>query len=181
MMPSKLDIRKVKAELDAFLDESSGGNIKSLGEPVRLTGGFDTDIFRAATVGRPRERRDRFGRYRRGSRLTDHKTRYSSLATELKDQLISVSPDFADFTLAADQVRLGQILENLISNASKFSPSNSTISIESYIDDGIAHLEISDEGPGISRQDQMLMSSPFYRGAQRGDDTTLGSAYCALS
>ena len=92
-----------------------------------------------------------------------------------------MSPDFADFTLTADQARLGHILENLISNASKFSLSNSTISIESYIDDGIAHFEISDKGPGISRQDQMLMFSPFYRNAQCGDDTTQGSAYCALS
>ena len=115
-MPSKLDIRKVKADLDAFLHEASGGSIKSLGEPVRLPGGFDTDIFRAPTGGRPRERRDRFGRHRRGPRLTDPKTRYSSLATELKDHLISVSPDFADFTLTDDQARLGQILENLISN-----------------------------------------------------------------
>lgn len=50
-MPSKLDIRKVKADLDAFLHDISGGTIKSLGEPVRLTGGFDTDIFKFNVAG----------------------------------------------------------------------------------------------------------------------------------
>jgi len=36
-MPGELDIRKIKTDLDTFLNESSGGSIKSLGEPGRLT------------------------------------------------------------------------------------------------------------------------------------------------
>ena len=63
----------------------------------------------------------------------------------LKTELVS-----GELTIKADATRLEQVLGNLIGNAIKFSPPNTTTYIRSMaIEDGI-RVEICDEGPGFT-------------------------------
>ncbi len=48
-----------------------------------------------------------------------------------------------------DAFRLNQVVANLFSNAAKFSPSGSDITISLDTDTGLAIVKVSDEGPGI--------------------------------
>ncbi len=60
-----------------------------------------------------------------------------------------------------DPSRLDQVLNNLMSNATKFSPDHSTILVSVNIkDDGIV-VAIRDQGPGIPRKEQAGLFSPF--------------------
>jgi PAS domain S-box-containing protein len=52
--------------------------------------------------------------------------------------------------LDADPVRLLQVVENLVNNASKYSEPSTTIRIHVHRDESLVHLHVRDEGIGIS-------------------------------
>ena len=66
------------------------------------------------------------------------------------DMLLRFSPD--DFTVTADPQMLRQIIYNLLSNALKFSPPNSqiTITVQQLMDSRQMRLSICDQGIGIA-------------------------------
>lgn len=70
-----------------------------------------------------------------------------SVLAEAKSVSIKATP--ASFMVHADSGRVAQILINLIGNAIKFSPDNSTVSIEQVGTAGSVEVRIRDEGPGI--------------------------------
>ena len=68
-----------------------------------------------------------------------------------------------------------QVLDNLLSNALKFSPSGSQVEVMLYEDGDVARIEIKDEGPGISSKDQKRLFSRFQTLSARptaGEDST---------
>lgn len=69
----------------------------------------------------------------------------------------------AEFSL--DHVLLHHILMNLVSNAIKFSPENGTIRVTTACDKNKLLLTVSDEGMGISEEDQQHLFQRFFRGA----------------
>lgn len=54
-----------------------------------------------------------------------------------------------------------QVYENLISNAIKFSPANKNINVKIWEDGEKIRSIISDEGPGISKEDQKKLFGKF--------------------
>ncbi|HRW49001.1 MAG TPA: ATP-binding protein [Caldilinea sp.] len=62
-----------------------------------------------------------------------------------------------------DRSRLRQVLENLISNAIKYSPSGASILVKVSTLDAAARLEVVDQGPGIPIKAQSHLFSKFYR------------------
>lgn len=56
-----------------------------------------------------------------------------------------------------------QILDNLISNAVKYSPLNTTVHIRTGLQGGTAEVSVRDEGPGLSEADQKKLFGKFTR------------------
>ncbi len=72
----------------------------------------------------------------------------NQLAKKLGIDILVDAPD--ELVVSADEQRLMQVLINLLSNALKFSPRNSTISIcATPIDGGLVSVEVRDEGRGV--------------------------------
>lgn len=63
----------------------------------------------------------------------------------------------------ADYQRLWQIFENLLSNAVKYSPLESKITIRCFQQHSVVRVEVEDEGPGITQEDQTKMFQFFQR------------------
>jgi signal transduction histidine kinase len=73
----------------------------------------------------------------------------------------NTSPEF--ISLEGDRIRLNQVMTNLLSNASKYSPEGSNVEVKTYLNDSIFGIEISDDGIGISPEDQLQLFTPFFR------------------
>lgn len=61
----------------------------------------------------------------------------------------------------SDATYLGRILDNLISNAIKFSPKATSIHLFSSVKNNVFILKIKDEGPGFSTHDQQFLFQKF--------------------
>lgn len=64
---------------------------------------------------------------------------------------------------AADRAALLQILDNLISNALKYSPPNTTVHVHALPEKESVVINVRDEGPGISEDDQKKLFQKFTR------------------
>ncbi len=86
-----------------------------------------------------------------------------------RGQRINWRPEFADFDLFVDSARCKLVLKNLISNASKYSPSDSEILIEVFRSDDAAVIAISDHGMGVPEADRTRVFEEFHRASNAKD------------
>jgi two-component system sensor histidine kinase KdpD len=76
--------------------------------------------------------------------------------------------------LELDAVLFEQVLFNLLDNAAKYAPSDTTISIRGARDRETIALQILDEGNGIPAHDLESVFDKFYR-AEKGDHVRPGT------
>jgi two-component system sensor histidine kinase GlrK len=96
-----------------------------------------------------------------------------SLALRAKDLRLDITTD--NVTLAADFEKLRIILDNLMSNAIKFSPPGGTISVAARVSGSYLELDVADQGPGIPYPDRAHIFDPFYQGKQAVDALVKGT------
>ena len=74
-----------------------------------------------------------------------------------------------------DPARLEQVLDNLVSNAIKYSPDGGTIEISGRALANDAIVTVSDQGLGIPPAEQSHVFERFFRGARERDQRTPGA------
>ena len=67
------------------------------------------------------------------------------------------------FDIFADRQKINQVISNFISNAIKYSPRHSTVSIKSEVVDDCFQVSVTDQGIGIRLKDQEKIFQRFYR------------------
>ena len=85
--------------------------------------------------------------------------------------------------IEADRPRIMQVLNNLLSNASKYSPESSTIRVTATRQDGHVAIAVLDEGRGLSSEQMSGLFTPYSRvdgadGERRIAGAGLGLAIC---
>lgn len=88
---------------------------------------------------------------------------FFSLEAENKNVKLLSNIDDGLEHFVTDAKKLVQILNNLVSNALKFSPDNSEIHINCYIHETQLHVEVVDHGIGISKSNQKQIFDRFKR------------------
>ncbi len=87
-----------------------------------------------------------------------------------------------DLAVMAEEKRLAQVLINLLGNALKFTPNNSTIMIEVTPIEQMIKVSVTDQGPGISASKRESVFQRFYqiktRDQKHKEGTGLGLAIC---
>jgi signal transduction histidine kinase len=76
--------------------------------------------------------------------------------------------------IMADQHRVDVLIENLVSNALKFTPSGGSVEVAVRPVDHRVCLEVSDTGVGISPEDQEHLFEKFFRSRERTDTPGAG-------
>lgn len=90
--------------------------------------------------------------------LSDHKV--AVLARQL---VLDVSLD--PVTLEGDRAKLQTLVDNLVSNAIKFSPEKGRLQVRLQAHDGQAVIEVADSGPGIPEAERRRVFDAFYQGS----------------
>ncbi|MFQ4150493.1 ATP-binding protein [Arthrobacter sp. LAPM80] len=62
-----------------------------------------------------------------------------------------------------DGVRISQVLDNLVSNAVKYSPDGGTLTVRAWADGTDLHCEVTDTGIGMSASEQAGVFQKFFR------------------
>jgi PAS domain S-box-containing protein len=82
-----------------------------------------------------------------------------------KDKQIKVENKIKrDIFVEADELRLSELFNNLISNAFKYSPKETKISIDAHINNDFVTISISDSGNGMTQQQIDHIFDEFYKG-----------------
>lgn len=68
-----------------------------------------------------------------------------------------------DVKIVGDEYQLVMAIRNLLTNAITFSPINSRITVGVKLKDGVVEITVSDQGIGISLEDQSRIFERFYR------------------
>ena len=76
--------------------------------------------------------------------------------------------------VSVDAVLFEQVLFNLLDNAAKYAPPDTTICIRSWHEEDVVHLQVLDQGPGIPAADLERIFDKFYR-VQKGDQVRAGT------
>jgi two-component system, OmpR family, phosphate regulon sensor histidine kinase PhoR len=99
---------------------------------------------------------------------------------DAKQMVLEAMPPPAELNVRADEEALGQILDNLIDNAVKYTQAGGTIRVSWATDAGFVNLSVEDNGPGIPERDLSRIFERFYR-VDRARSRELGGTGLGLS
>ncbi len=68
-----------------------------------------------------------------------------------------------DTSLCIDKNAFSQILDNLVSNAVKYSPQQKQVFFRQSLEDGLVKIVVQDQGPGLSVEDKQKLFGKFQR------------------
>jgi PAS domain S-box-containing protein len=74
-----------------------------------------------------------------------------------------------------DRARIAELLENLLSNALKFTPAGGSVDVRVAAQNGAVVLEVADTGIGISTDDQRHLFKRFFRASTATDHAAPGT------
>jgi signal transduction histidine kinase len=79
---------------------------------------------------------------------------------------LTIAPSLVDTAVWGDRDRLQQVLGNLTANALRFSPAGSTLTIEAAPKGNRVRVSVSDQGPGLTPEEQQKVFERFFQGQQ---------------
>jgi two-component system sensor histidine kinase GlrK len=95
------------------------------------------------------------------------------LVMQSKGQSLSLELD--KLTLEADAEKLRSILDNLIGNAVKFTPSGGSITIAARANGPDAVIDVIDSGPGVPPEEREVIFDSFFRGRAKASGRIEGT------
>ena len=102
-------------------------------------------------------------------------TGLACLADEKGIRLAALLPE--TLPLRADEDKIRQVLTNLLANAIKFTPEQSTVTIRGFQEEGFAVVEVQDQGPGIATAEREKVFDKFYKLGNK-EGSGLGLTIC---
>lgn len=105
------------------------------------------------------------------SLLKDASARAKSRDENMRIQLEN---NVKNLQIQADPTRLAQVIDNILSNASKYAP-DSPIYISTAREGDLVQISIADHGPGINPEDVEKIFQRFYRVPNRNSKSVRGS------
>lgn len=93
-----------------------------------------------------------------------------------KQQKLIFRPSQIDVLVNADRNKITEVLENLVSNAIKYSDYGKKIIVEVLQENDSAIIKVSDEGPGFSEKDKEKVFKKFQKLSEKptGNETSTG-------
>ncbi len=83
---------------------------------------------------------------------------------EILSRVITIDVKGEPQVLDADSEQIRVVLDNLVSNAIKYTPRGGKVRITSTRDSNMVQIDVEDDGPGIAADEQERIFDSFYRG-----------------
>jgi len=96
----------------------------------------------------------------------------------LKEHPVECAFDEQMPALWVDGVLIEQVLVNLLENAAKYSPPDSPILIDAWVEEDSIRVIVADRGPGVNSGEEQKLFDKFYRGTRAGQGSGLGLTIC---
>jgi two-component sensor histidine kinase len=96
----------------------------------------------------------------------DQAVRACRPAMDTRQQQLRVRLPLQALPLRGDPVRLGQVVSNLLDNASKYTPDGGEIALTAVVVDGAIVITVSDSGIGIATEALPRVFEPFVQDAR---------------
>jgi len=94
---------------------------------------------------------------------------------ELMSRAVTIQTHLAKIEFKGDKIQLTTAIDNLISNAIKYSPKNTCITVSLIEHRNSIQLDVLDNGPGIKSQDKKRIFEPFYQGSHSQQGSVSGT------
>ena len=101
------------------------------------------------------------------------------LAARSKELRLEVDAEPA--MLEADPDKLRSIIDNLVSNAVKFTPPGGRITVKARVQSGEAVIEVIDSGPGVAPEERESIFDLFFRGRGKGEGARIKGSGLGLA
>jgi two-component system sensor histidine kinase GlrK len=98
----------------------------------------------------------------------------------ISNRKIKLAIDVRPMIVRADEGKLKLVLENLVSNALKFTPDSGTIGIKARLEGTQLVIDVIDDGPGVAAEDAPRIFEAFYQG-RRPQGGAVGGTGIGLS
>jgi signal transduction histidine kinase len=98
----------------------------------------------------------------------------SRLQPLLREHVVTVDIG-GDLQVEADPLLLDRVLENLLANAAKYTPTGTRLWISGTIEDDHIRIVVGDEGPGIPPEELERLGERFFRGGDPNDRQVRGA------
>ena len=103
-----------------------------------------------------------------------------NILNDFKDELslrnisLIFAPDTAIDSMYFDHSQCEIIINNLLTNAYKFSEENSTVTVSTYLEGNGSRIRITvkDEGTGLQKEDIANLFTRFYQGKHTGEGSS---------
>jgi signal transduction histidine kinase len=108
--------------------------------------------------------------------LLDHFVERHSLYANEHMLVYEVAEEAKGLHIEADEPRIQLVITNLVTNAIKYSPSNTTVTVRLVLEGDEARVEVEDQGFGIGESDLAKVFEPYFRteSARKKKGTGLG-------
>ena len=98
----------------------------------------------------------------------------SRLQPLLSDHVVTVDIG-GELQVEADPLLLDRVLENLLANAAKYTPTGTRLWISGTMEDDRIRIVVGDEGPGIPPEELERLGERFFRGGDPNDRQVRGA------
>ena len=82
-----------------------------------------------------------------------------------RNKKLTFAGSLAPLTVSGGKEELTTVVDNLVSNAIKYSPEGGTVTLNLVRRDRSAVLEVADQGQGVPEEDRQKIFEPFFRSA----------------
>lgn len=103
--------------------------------------------------------------------LLDQTAEALNFQTTRRQQTLVLDLAEEPLILRGNPIRLRQVFDNLIDNASKYTPSGGEIRVTAAQEDDVIIVQVSDTGFGIPEAEMSHIFDQFYRGSTASDQT----------
>lgn len=180
LMSVELSLEQIERKLAAANDKSLNDELKAVNNNLRRVTGLIRDILdlERGASGKLNLELEELNLDEIFTRVT---MSVKALAQQKNVELATTSHEESIF---ADKRRLEQVLVNLLSNALKFAPPGSTVTLQARKIQSEVEIRVTDNGAGVKEEDRSRIFERFEQSSLKGDEVCqdtgsgLGLAIC---